>query len=286
MSLLTELQRRRKDNRYIVALVLAVLVVWAVVAVLERRADEPETVARGILLFVLSYINITLIAAVLFVLGRSLLKTWLERRRRELGSQFKTKLLLTYLGLTAIPIGLLFFVATGLLQRSIDRWFSTPVREVVQRARSVQDMAERRIGDQATGEAAAAARVFAAQVPPPIELEAFRRDHRLDSLEAYREGDRIALSADRPAEVQPLPLESLKRVATGPAIDVLPDGSHRYRAPQSGGALTWVAGLLVVAAGAVSGCADEAEAWDVLMYQIRRERASVTEGRTEQQRAG
>jgi len=34
------------------------------------------------------------------------------------------------------------------------------------------------------------------------------------------------------------------------------------------------------------GFADEAEAWDVLMYQIRRERASVTEGRTEQQRAG
>ena len=119
MSLLSEIQRRRKDNRFIVALVLAVLVVWSVVSVLQRRADEPETVTRGVLLFVLSYINITLIAAVLFVLGRSVLKTYLERRRRELGSQFKTKLLITYLGLTAIPIGLLFFVATGLLQRSI-----------------------------------------------------------------------------------------------------------------------------------------------------------------------
>lgn len=245
MSLLSEIQRRRKDNRFIVALVLAVLVVWSVVSVLQRRADEPETVTRGILLFVLSYINITLIAAVLFVLGRSLLKTYLERRRRELGSQFKTKLLITYLGLTAIPIGLLFFVATGLLQRSIDRWFSTPVREVVQRARAVQDMAERRIAEQATGEAATAARIFNAQVPAPVELEAFRRDHRLDSLEAYRGADRVALSADHPTEVRPLPLESL-RVGAAPGqakIDVLSDGSHRYRAAQSGGALVWVAGL-------------------------------------------
>jgi len=245
MSLLSEIQRRRKDNRFIVALVLAVLVVWSVVSVLQRRADEPETVTRGILLFVLSYINITLIAAVLFVLGRSLLKTWLERRRRELGSQFKTKLLITYVGLTAIPIGLLFFVATGLLQRSIDRWFSTPVREVVQRARAVQDMAERRIGEQATGEAANAARLFGAKLPAPVELEAFRRDHRIDSLEAYRGGERVAVSADKPGDVRPLPLESVRGgvAAASPKIDVLPDGSHRYRASQSGGDVLWVAGL-------------------------------------------
>ena len=108
MSLLSELQRRRKDNRLILGLILAVLVVWAAVSVVEQRADEPTTITRGLLLFVLSYTNITLIVALLFVLGRTILKTWVERRRRILGSQFKTKLLVTYLGLTAIPIGLLF----------------------------------------------------------------------------------------------------------------------------------------------------------------------------------
>ncbi|HXM79022.1 MAG TPA: hypothetical protein VOA00_07305, partial [Thermoanaerobaculia bacterium] len=162
MRLFSELQRRRKDNKFIVGLVLAVFVVWSAVSVLQQRADEPAAATRGLLLFVLSYANITLIAAVLFVLGRTLLKTWLERRRRTLGSQFKTKLLVTYIGLTAIPIGLLFFTATGLLQRSIDRWFSTPVREVVGRARAIQDMAERRISEEALGKARVAARAFGA----------------------------------------------------------------------------------------------------------------------------
>jgi len=40
MRLLTELQRRRKDNRLIIGLVLAVLVVWSVVSVLEHRANQ------------------------------------------------------------------------------------------------------------------------------------------------------------------------------------------------------------------------------------------------------
>ncbi|MDQ2980389.1 MAG: ATP-binding protein, partial [Acidobacteriota bacterium] len=246
MSLLAELQRRRKDNKFIVGLVLAVLVVWAAVSVLQQRADEPATVTRGLLLFVLSYVNITLIAAVLFVLGRTLLKTWFERRRRTLGSQFKTKMLVTYLGLTAIPIGLLFFTATGLLQRSIDRWFSTPVREVVGRARAVQDMAERRITEQALGEARNAAQTFGARAPSREELEAFRRQHRLDTVEAYRGSERIALAAETPAEVGLLSGDALRRAGTSgedSRIEVLRDGSHRYRAARGGEALIWVTGV-------------------------------------------
>ena len=183
MRLVDELRRRRKDNRLIVGLVLAVLVVWSIVSVLEQRANamEPVTITRGLLLFVLSYINITLIAAVLFVLCRVLLKTWLERRRDVLGSRFQTKLLVTYIGLTAIPIGLLFFTATGLLQRSIDRWFSTPVREVVVRARAVQDMAEKRIVDE-TDEKARALSALAADPADAARLAEFRHRERLDSV--------------------------------------------------------------------------------------------------------
>ncbi|MEO8432495.1 MAG: ATP-binding protein [Acidobacteriota bacterium] len=248
MSLLSELQRRRKDNRLIVGLVLAVLVVWAAVSVLQQRADEPATITRGLLLFVLSYTNITLIAALLFVLGRTILKTWLERRRRTLGSQFKTKLLVTYLGLTAIPIGLLFFTATGLLQRSIDRWFSTPVREVVDRARAVQDMAERRLIDQAIGEARNAARLFGDEAPVEEDLEAFRRDHRLETIEAYRGGQRFAFAAEKPSEVPPLSADVLGRTASTSEetkIEVLPDGSHRYRAARLSGPVVWAAGVRI-----------------------------------------
>jgi nitrogen fixation/metabolism regulation signal transduction histidine kinase len=254
VKLLSELQRRRKDNGLIAGLVLAVLVVWAAVSVLERRADDPATVTRGLILFVLSYLNITLIAAVLFVFLRTLLKAWLERRRGELGSHFKTKLLVTYLGLTAIPIGLLFFTATGLLQRSIDRWFSTPVREVVEKARTLEDMAEKRITDQALADAEA----LAAAAPRDLAagLDSFRRQHRLDSVEVYRGGQRVAVAADKAEAVAPLPEEQLQ----GPKIEVLPDGSHRYRAAQRFGDTVWVAGVRISPAEARTMAAI-AEAW-------------------------
>jgi nitrogen fixation/metabolism regulation signal transduction histidine kinase len=89
-SLVGELHRHRRENRLVVALALAVLVVWSAVSVLRQRAEElePDTITRGLLLFVLSYLNVTLIAAVLFVLCRTVIKVWLERRRGVIGSQF------------------------------------------------------------------------------------------------------------------------------------------------------------------------------------------------------
>ena len=255
MKIATEFLRRRKDNRLIVGLVLAVLVVWAAVSVLEQRAAEmePATITRGLLLFVLSYVNVTLIAAVLFVLGRTLIKLWLDRRQPALGSRFQTKLLVTYIGLTAIPVALVFFTATGLLQTSINRWFATPVRQVVQQARAVQDRAERRILQEALGHARALAGLPLERAKEdPKSLDAFRRERGLDSVEVYRAGQRVAVAAE-PPEPAPLAPETLGGDgAEGEPfkIEVLADGGHRYRAAFRAGDRVYAAGLRIPASEA------------------------------------
>jgi nitrogen fixation/metabolism regulation signal transduction histidine kinase len=251
VSILTELQKRRKDNRLIVGLVLAVMVAWVGVSLLEQRAAEmeTETITRGLLLFVLSYINVTLIAAVLFVLFRTLIKLWLERRRGALGSRFKTKLLVTYVGLTAIPIGLVFVTATGLLQRSIDRWFSTPVREVVNKARAVEDLAEKRIENDVRDNARALARTAAVNGGrmTAAALEEFREAEGLDSVEIYVSGRRTA-DASGVAPLPSLPPEVLERATAGgdtTKVEVLGDGSHRVRSALRSGDAVYVAGTVV-----------------------------------------
>ena len=256
MTLASEFHRHRKDNRLIIGLTLAVLVVWAGVSVLEQRAAEldPATITRGLFLFVLSYLNVTLIAAVLFVLCRTLIKLWLERRRGALGSRFQTKLLVTYIGLTALPIGLVFFSATGLLQRSIDRWFSTPVREVVVQARSVQDRSEKRILDSALRSARTLAAAGITRAPSEA-LETFRREQGIDSVEIYRDGARIAVAA---GGAPPPPELSAEILRGDPArgdnvkIEVLADGSHRYRAAWASGTEAYSAGIQIPAAEARS----------------------------------
>lgn len=259
MPLVAELQRHRKENRLVVILALAVLVVWSASSVLRQRAEEmdPATITRGLLLFVLSYLNVTLIAAVLFVLCRTLIKVWLERRRGVLGSRFKTRLLVTYIGLTAIPIGLLFFTATGFLQRSIDRWFSSPVREVVIRARSVEDMAERRIADGAMEDAQSLSRLTVEGMPAErlkSALEDFRREERLDSVEVYGTGAREGAVAGF-GEVSPLPADTLRTAfSRGEAlkVEVLSDSSHLFRAANRAGGRVFVAGVRIPPADARS----------------------------------
>ena len=259
VPLVAELRRHRKENRLVVFLALAVLVVWSASSVLRQRAEEmePATITRGLLLFVLSYLNVTLIAAVLFVLCRTLIKVWLERRRGVLGSRFKTRLLVTYIGLTAIPIGLLFFTATGFLQRSIDRWFSSPVREVVTRARSVEDMAERRIAEGAMEDARALSRLTMGGLPATglqSGLEDFRREERLDSVEVYGRDAREGAVAGF-GEVAPLPADTLRSAfSRGEAlkIEVLRDGSHLFRAAKRAGGRIFVTGIRIPPADARS----------------------------------
>ncbi|HYR84127.1 MAG TPA: ATP-binding protein [Terriglobia bacterium] len=67
-----------------------------------------------------------------FVLLRTLVKVWAERRRGKPGSKFKTKLVFTLVLLTLIPAMCLFGFAFGLVNRSIDKWFSVPVDEIFQ----------------------------------------------------------------------------------------------------------------------------------------------------------
>src|SRR4029078_10489227 len=131
--------RHRKDHRRIVGALVALLLVFTTVFYyMQRGRDLPAAlVTNQVLLFVLSYANVVLILTVLFVLLRNVFKLVIERRARILGSTFKFKLVATYVGLSLIPVLLLFGIATELLQGSIDRWFNTPLAPVLERGNAV-----------------------------------------------------------------------------------------------------------------------------------------------------
>ena len=123
---------------------------------IQRGRDLPSVlVTNKVLLFVLVYADALLILVILFVLARNLVRLWLERRQRALGARFKTKLVATYVGLSLVPVLLLFFYASELLQGSIDRWFSSSLRSVLEQSSAVAQSLQREIGDRNYREAAA-----------------------------------------------------------------------------------------------------------------------------------
>jgi two-component system nitrogen regulation sensor histidine kinase NtrY len=121
------LRSRLKNNRWLfggATLALAFFTISYYV-ILRSRDLDPNLVNNKVLLFTLRNVNVVLVLTICFVLIRNLFKLWLERQRRALGSKFKTKLVATYIGLTLIPVLLVFAYATQLMQGSFDVLFGT-----------------------------------------------------------------------------------------------------------------------------------------------------------------
>ncbi len=88
---------------------------------------EPRQWSEVVVLFALS----TFIVAALLVFGliltRSLLRLWAERRAQQLGSRFKTKMVLGAMAISLLPVVFMFWVSYALLNRTLARWFPRPL---------------------------------------------------------------------------------------------------------------------------------------------------------------
>jgi two-component system, NtrC family, nitrogen regulation sensor histidine kinase NtrY len=129
------MESRQKSHRRITLIILLVLVPtllflgWSQ-ASLNLSFIQPSNAQETILLLALS--TFIFLAFVIFalILGRILLKLYVERRQKVLGSRFKTKMVVAFLALSLVPVCFLFVFAYGLLNRTIDKWFGIPFDSV------------------------------------------------------------------------------------------------------------------------------------------------------------
>ena len=133
--------RRIQTDRLILFGILALVVVLTAIYTLLQKTEEFswQYVTNTVLFSFLGIVNLILILSLLVILFRNLIKLLLERHRQILGSRFRTKLVFTFLGLCLVPSILLFTAAVSIIERSVDRWFSTPVEKISDDARLVVD---------------------------------------------------------------------------------------------------------------------------------------------------
>jgi len=249
------LLRYRKDPRVIVTVPLLILAATSLVYYAIQRAKElsPEALSSQVLLFVLWNINVLLILGILFVLLRGIVKLVLERQRGIIGSRFRTKLVVTYVATSLLPVVLLFLVATDLLRVSIDRWFTTPVRKILQNGEAIAQMAQ----DQSATMAAGAAREIAASpsIDDPAQMDAIleyvREFHDVDMAGIYRGGVLVKLTANARAPLQEIsepPARFFDEVAkngTAVKIDVGASGKWIRSAVRISPATASIAGIFI-----------------------------------------
>ena len=98
-----------------------------------------------------------LFVALTFVLARNLLKLFAERRLGVLGSKFRTRLVVGGLLLSFLPVIMMFWFAYGLMNNSLERWFSRPVEEVREDTAAVASLVKKYAAQNARAEAEAIA---------------------------------------------------------------------------------------------------------------------------------
>ncbi len=134
---LTGESERRKRNLLILGGML-ILLVATVGTVYEVGIRSPQIpVASNLLVFALFNLTLIVFLLLLVLLFRNLVKLFFERRQKVLGSKFKTKLVAVFLSLALIPALLISFIASNLLNTSIEGWFKPQVERPLDQALDV-----------------------------------------------------------------------------------------------------------------------------------------------------
>jgi hypothetical protein len=129
----TRPQEKRNRTPALIALSICTFFLFAVIfaqATFKLTFLQPDTSEETLIFAAVSALIFLLFVALTFVLLRTLLRLYAERKTGVLGSKFRSRMVLGALLLSLGPVIFLFLFSYGLINRSIEKWFSRPVEEV------------------------------------------------------------------------------------------------------------------------------------------------------------
>lgn len=130
-----------KKRKRIRMIILACLVLIPILTYLETRIFEigkiTLPISGNVLVFALININVLLLLLMIFLVLRNLVQVIFGRRRRFLGTRLRTKLVISFVSLSLIPTGLLFFIALQFVSTSMDYWFNINVEQSLEESLNI-----------------------------------------------------------------------------------------------------------------------------------------------------
>ena len=136
-------RRPRKLPLIVGGIALALLLATIITLGSLRMPFEPESPTALLILFSVSVFVVIAFLVFGFVLLRNLLRLWADRRAGQMGSRFRTKMVFGAMGISLLPVALLFVVSYALLNRTLTKWFPRPLEVATEQSvRLLTDMSE------------------------------------------------------------------------------------------------------------------------------------------------
>ncbi len=136
-------QKKRNRTPAIVALSICIFFLFTVIfaqATFKLTFLQPDTSQETIIFAAVSALIFLLFVALTFVLIRTLLRLYAERKTGVLGSRLRSHMVMGALLLSLGPVIFLFLFSYGLLNRSIEKWFSRPTEDVQYRTNVIASL--------------------------------------------------------------------------------------------------------------------------------------------------
>src|SRR5258707_11167979 len=132
-------RRPFRDNPRLILGGIGVLVVVliALLAIASGTSRFSPDFLSEFVLYGLSAADLTMLAALVFVLARNVVKLIVERRRALPFARFRAKLVALLLGMTLVPAVLVLAVGSELIRTSVERWFNAPMDEILTSANQI-----------------------------------------------------------------------------------------------------------------------------------------------------
>lgn len=132
-------RRRALDNPRVLTLAVLLLVGALVGAAWLPTAAglEQQALVSEVVVYALAAVDLALLLVLVFVLGRNIIKLWVERRQGAPFARFRAKLVAALLALTIVPATLVSVIGSEYLRGSVDRWFSVPMDETLRAAQQI-----------------------------------------------------------------------------------------------------------------------------------------------------
>ncbi|MDF1577009.1 MAG: ATP-binding protein [Desulfurivibrionaceae bacterium] len=149
-------QRDRRKRRRIWLAILVCICFLPILTYIESRVFNlgaiPFPVSGNVLVFTVININVLLLLLVVFLVLRNLVQLIFDRRRGFLGTRLRSKMVISFVSLSLVPTGLLFFISLQFVSTSMDYWFNIRVEQSLQEslniAKDVYDDARRQVRAQ------------------------------------------------------------------------------------------------------------------------------------------
>ena len=180
-------KRKRETVAVLVLLFLFFLLTWFEFKLLGISQQLPFV--HSIFFFGLVNFNIILLLLLFFLIFRNIVKVFVERRGKLIGSSLKAKLVAAFAAFASVPTALMFLISVFYINSSFDKWFSVRMMSVLKNSLEVNQEYIFSAKKKNYHFANEIAKFLDADAPTAKslekDLEKYRETFALDSVEYY-----------------------------------------------------------------------------------------------------